>query len=192
MGKVVGEITMSLNGYVAGPDISTEYPLGKGGERLHDWLFSKKTETDAAILNETVDTSGAVIVGARTYLVAIDEEEAWNKKSPFAAPAFVLLREVPTEQIAGFTYVTDGIESALKQAQAAAGDKNVWIMGGANTIQQYLKAGLIDELKIHVASVLFSEGTMLFNDIGPNNIELEKIAVSETPAATHFHFRVIK
>ena len=183
---------MSLNGYVAGPDISTQFPLGRGGERLHNWIFSEKTETDAQILDETVNTSGAVIVGARTYLTAIDDEEAWGGKTPFAVPAFVPMREIPEKQVSGFTYVTTGIEDVLTQAKQAAGEKNVWVMGGANTIQEFLKRGLIDELKIHIANVLFREGTMPFENIGEIDRELDRILVTDTPAATHIHFRVVK
>lgn len=190
MGKVVLELTMSLDGFVAGPDISATQPLGKDGLQLHHWLFEGKTDVDTQLLDEVVQTSGAVIVGARTYLTGI--EEGWGGKTPFIVPAFVVINQVPEKQVDGFVYVTDGIERALAQAQATAGEKNVWIMGGAKTAQPYLRAGLVDELHIHIAPVLLAQGTRLFDDIGTAPIKLERISVVDTPGATHLRFRVVK
>jgi dihydrofolate reductase len=192
MGKVVLDITMSLDGFIAGPNISPKLPLGEGGIRLHDWLFKSKTDIDAMVLDETVETSGAVIIGRRTYDDAI--EDAWGGVSPFNVPAFILSHDAPEDAIGGasFTFVTDGIESAIKQAKAAAGEKNVWVMGGANTAQQYIKAGVFDELHIHIAPVLFGAGIKLFEHIGNEHIELESTRVLETPGAIHIRFRIVK
>jgi dihydrofolate reductase len=192
MGKVVLDITMSLDGFIAGPNISSKLPLGDGGLRLHDWLFRVKTDLDAKVLDETVETSGAVVVGRRTYDDAI--EDAWGGVSPFSVPAFILTHNAldKGKGVASFTFVTDGIESAIIQAKAAAGEKNVWVMGGANLAQQCIKAGIFDELQIHIAPVLFGEGTKLFEYIGNEHIELESIRVLETPGAIHIRYRVLK
>jgi len=131
-----------------------------------------------------------VIVGRRTYDVAIDE--GWEGVSPFQVPAFVPSRDVPAAVVPGFTFVTDGIHSALTQATAIAGDKNVWVMGGATVAQQYLAAGLVDELRIHIAPVLFGAGTRLFEHIGSDRIELEPTEVIQTPDAIHLRYRVVK
>lgn len=190
MGKLIVDITMSLDGFVAGLDINTKQPMGIGGLRLHNWIFNAKTDADTQLLQEITAGTGAVIIGGRTYLTAIDE--AWGGQSPFEAPAFVLLKERPTASIKGFTYVTNGIESAVSQATAVAGDKNIWVMGGATTIQQFLKVGLIDELHIHIADVLLGAGTRLFDHLSSEHIELERIRVIQTPAATHLSFRVAR
>lgn len=190
MGKVVLDITMSLDGFIAGPNVNPELPMGYGGLRLHNWLFGSKTDIDSKVMDETVETSGAVIVGRRTYDVAIDD--AWGGVSPFKVPAFVLSKDAPEEMKGKFTFVNDGIESAVKQAKAIAGDNNVWVMGGANVAQQYIKAGLIDELQIHIAPILLGEGTRLFEHIGNEHIELESTRVLDTPGAIHLKFCIVK
>jgi dihydrofolate reductase len=190
MGKVFSDITMSLDGFIAGTHITNQQPMGEGGLRLHDWMFKNKSTADAALLDELVETSGAVIVGNRTYITAIDE--AWEGVSPFNAPAFVLSHSVPEVVVKGFTFVTNGLESALMQAKSAAGDKNVWVMGGANIIQQYIQAGFIDEITIHIASVLLTGGTRLFEHIGAESIELEQARVIESTGVTHLKFRIVK
>lgn len=192
MGKVILDITMSLDGFIAGPNISSKLPLGEGGLRLHDWIFGAKTDADAKLLHELTESSGAVILGRRTYDDAI--EEAWEGISPFQVPAFVVSGEEPDLIIGGrsFIFVTDGIESAIRQAQAVAGDKNVWVMGGANLAQQYIEAGLLDEIQIHIAPVLFCEGTPLFKYIGIDRIELVSTRVIETPGAIHIRYSIVK
>ena len=125
MGKVIVSITMSLDGFVAGANISPEQPLGEGGPRLHDWMFDKKTDADEQVSSETMNNSGAVILGRRMYADAIDGP--WEGVTPFKMPAFVLAHKVPAKVADGFTFVTDGMESAFKQAKAVAGDKNIWI-----------------------------------------------------------------
>jgi dihydrofolate reductase len=190
MGNVLLEITMSLDGFIAGTNPNLQQPLGKGGERLHDWFFDRKTDRDAELLAEMTNATGAVIMGWKTYADAIDE--GWGGTNPFAAPVFVLAKQAPEKVVEGFTFISDGIESALKQAEAAAGERKVLVMGGANVIQQYLKAGLIDEIHLHIASVLFGDGTRLFDHLRDEHVELERIQVIETPAATHLRFRVVK
>ncbi|MBI1770704.1 MAG: dihydrofolate reductase [Bacteroidetes bacterium] len=188
MSKVVLEITMSLDGFIAGSNISRELPMGEGGNLLHQWLFNLKTDQDAIILDELMKNTGALILGNRTYATAIDD--AWGGTSPFSAPAFVLAHKTPKEIVDGFVFVTDGIESALTKAKAIAGDKIIWVMGGANVMQQFLKSGLIDELNIHIAPLLFAKGTRLFDFIGNEKIALEKIMVKDTPGATHLKYKI--
>jgi len=186
MGKVIAEITMSLDGYIAGTGISRKQPMGTNGEKLHEWLFNKVTEADKQWVDHLQKSSGAVITGNHTYTIAIDD--AWKAVSPFDAPAFVVCHSLPQKQVDGFTYVTAGIQEALKLAKETAEERNVWVMGGANTIQQYLKAKLVDELRIHIAPVLLMQGTRLFDNTGHNMVELVKNSVTETPAALHLVF----
>jgi dihydrofolate reductase len=188
--KIILDITMSLDGFIAGPNVSPQLPMGDGGLRLHDWLFGNKTETDIKILNEILETSGAVIVGGRTYYVAIND--AWEGSSPFQVPAFVVSHDAPENLTEGFTFVTDGIESATAQAKAVAGNKNIWVMGGANIAQQYIETGIVDEIQIHLVSILLGEGTRLFDHSSSKQIELERTRIMESPGATHLKFRVIK
>lgn len=188
MTKVFLNLTMSLDGYVAGNNITEALPMGKNGEQLHDWLFDGKTERDEEISKETFNTSGAVIAGGNTYNLAA--RDAWGGKSPFGMPAFVLVEKVPEFIVEGFTFVTDGIESALRQAREAAGDKDVWVMGGANVAQQFIKAGLLDEIQITIAPMLLGEGLRLFESTG--SVKLEHIGVVQTPAATHITYKVVK
>ncbi len=189
MGKVYVNITMSLDGFIAGPNINQANPLGEGGERLHDWMFKGRTAADNAIAEEMNARAGAIILGRRTYADAIDG--AWGGVTPFQAPAFVLAKNAPVKVADGFTFVTDGIESALKQARAIAGDNDIWLMGGANVIQQYVKAGLVDEIQVSIAPVLFVKGTRLFEHIGTDSIELQSNRVIQTPQATHIRYNII-
>ena len=190
MSKIIFDISMSLDGFIAGSNVSPALPMGEGGEQLHDWLFGKKTDIDKKVITELIETSGAVIVGGRTYSLGIDH--GWEGRSPFQVPAFVLTRHVPEKLIEGFTFVTTGIESAITQAKAVAGDKNIWIMGGATIAQQYIKAGIPDEIHIHLIPVLLGSGTRLFDHPMSKQVELEKIESMETPAAVHLRYRVVK
>jgi dihydrofolate reductase len=202
MGKVVADITTSLDGFVAGANDGPELPLGEGGERLHEWVFDLaswrephglaggKTNVDSEVLEEALRATGAVIVGRRMF----DNAGGWGENPPFHMPVFVLTHETrDTEEKEGgttFTFVTDGIESALEQAKAAAQDRNVSVGGGANTIQQYVRAGLLDEIQIHVAPMLLGRGIRLFDDSDTGPIELERTRVIDSPAVTHLRFRL--
>jgi dihydrofolate reductase len=190
MGKIIAGITMSLDGFIAGPDISNQQPMGAKGELLHEWIFAKATTADKQWMDEFLQTTGAVITGNHTYSTAIGE--AWGGATPFNSPAYVLCHSVPAKQVNGFYYITGGIHEALKLAKEAAREKNVWIMGGANVIQQYIKSGLTDELRIHIAPVLLMRGTKLFENTGVDPVELIKERITETPAAIHTVFRVKK
>src|SRR5215211_1918955 len=190
MQKVILEITMSLDGFIAGEDVSKKNPIGKDGIILHDWIFKKKTDVDDSLLRELIENCGAVIVGSRTYETAIDV--AWGGSSPFSVPVFVICHSIPNAKIDGFSFITEGIETALTKAKAIAADKNIWVMGGANVIQQYLNSNLCDELNIHVASVLLFEGTRLFDLTGSSKIQLRKKRVIDTPGATHLYYEIVK
>jgi dihydrofolate reductase len=204
MGKVFVDITMSLDGFIAGPNDGPELGLGEGGERLHEWVFGLaswrephglaggEVDRDSEILGEAIERTGAVVLGRRMF----ENAKGWGDEPPFHVPVFVLTHDPrePMTKKGGttFTFVTDGIESALQQAKEAAGDKDVSVAGGANTIQQYLSAGLVDEMQIHVAPLLLGGGIRLFGDLETDQIEVEGTGVVESPAVTHLKFRVIK
>ena len=203
MGKVRFEITMSLDGYVAGPNDGPELGLGVGGEQLHEWVYDLaawrephglaggETNVDSELLEETIKATGAVIVGRRMF----DNARGWGDEPPFHVPVFVLTHEPREDLVKGdttFRFVNDGIESALDQARAAAGEQDVSIGGGANVAQQYLKAGLLDEMQIHVAPLLLGGGVRLFDGLGDAKIELEKTRVIDSPHVTHLRFRVVR
>jgi len=189
MGKIIAEITMSLDGFTAGPDVTNKDPMGINGESLHDWMFAKATATDKAMLAELIGNTGAVVLGHRTYSVGMDP---WGGVSPFKAAAFVLCHKVPAKPVSGFEYVTGGIDEALMKARKAADQKNIWVMGGANVIQQYLKAGLIEEFRLHIAPMLLMRGTRLFDNVGSDPAQRVKESVTETPGAVHMLFRIKK
>ncbi len=190
MGKVTADISMSLDGFVTEPNSGPGNPLGDDPGRLHDWMFSKKTATDAEIVDEIYATTGAVLIGKRMFDVGV---EPWGDPPPFGMPVFVVTHESrdPLPRQGGTTYhfVNGGLEAALADARAAAGDKNVGIWGGANIVTQYLQAGLLDEIQIHLIPVLFGGGRRLFEGL-PSRIELEIVRVLDTPEATHIRYRV--
>lgn len=190
MQKIIVNITMSLDGFIAGPGITEENPMGVNGQRLHDWLFAAKTPVDTAILDELMNSSGAVILGNVTYSTAING--AWEGVTPFKMPAFVLCSEKPNSLVTGFVYITKGIHDALDKAKAVANGKNIWIMGGAYTARQFIKAGLVDELHIHIAPILLNAGTRLFEHIAHQHIPLKKLASTDTPAASHIVYKIMK
>jgi dihydrofolate reductase len=181
-------------------------PFGRwGGVRIQQWMFDLasfreiqgltggETNADDEELRERFAPTGAVVMGKRMF----DEgEEPWGDNPPFRMPVFVVTHDAREELIkeggTTFTFVTEGIESALNQAKSAAGDKNVNIAGGAGTVQQSIKSGLLDELEIHLAPLLFGEGIRLFDQMGPEPIELENIRAVTSPRVTHLRFRVVK
>ncbi len=193
MSKVVSEISMSLDGFVTGPNVRAGNGMGDGGERLHDWRFNATTETDTAIVEEIYASTGAVVLGKRMFDVGF---EPWGDPPPFRMPVFVVTHAarapLPMQGGTTYTFVTDGIEAALELARAAAGDKDVGIWGGAHIIRQYLKAGLLDEMQLHLVPILLGDGIRLFADLDPAGIDLRKISAIETPGATHFRFEVVK
>ena len=203
MAKVVFDITTSLDGFVAGPNDGLELPLGEGGEKLHEWVYGLaswrephgleggETGLDSEVLEEAMRNVGAIIIGRRMF----DLAQGWGDEPPFHMPVFVLTHEareaLPKEGGTTFTFVTEGIENALEQARAAAGDKDVAIGGGANTIQQFLGAGLIDEFQLHIAPMLLGGGVRLFEQ-APTNLTVESTRVIESPRVAHLKYRVVK
>jgi dihydrofolate reductase len=191
MGKVIVSISMSLDGFIAGADVSSKQPMGKGGERLHKWLFSNsRTENDNKIISETADSSGAVIVGGRTYRTAIND--AWGGVSPFTMPAFVLTHNIPIDKKEGFIFVTEGIEKVLIEAKKQAAGKDIWLLGGADIIQQFISLKLIDEIQITFVNVLLEKGIPLFDKINIGQIELQTIRVLTSNEVTHIKYRIVK
>jgi dihydrofolate reductase len=188
VGKILLDMAMSLDGFIAGPN---DEPEG-----LYDWFFPPSgsvTASDAAVIDESIKTTGAIVMGRRAYDLG-DKVDGFAD-TPYRAEHFVLSHDAPEQVAKGettFTFVTDGIESALEQAKAAAGDRNVAVGGGASIAQQCIEAGLIDEIQIHLVPVLLGEGIRLFEHLGAEQIELERTRVIESHGVTHLKFRVIK
>jgi dihydrofolate reductase len=211
MSAVTCQISISLDGFAAGPGQSLESPLGKGGEQLHEWALGTASwraqhgleggehNVDSEVADEVAEGIGAYIMGRRMFGGgdgAWDESWTgwWGDDPPFHVPVFVLTHH-PREPLAmqrgtTFHFVTDGIESALQQARAAAGDRDVAIAGGASTVQQYLAAGLLDELYLHIAPVVLGGGERLLENVG--NPVLEPVKVVASPKATHVKYRVVR
>jgi len=210
MSELTVDITASLDGYVAGPSPSLEDPLGVGGERLHEWLFGLASfrkqhgmeggvVSDDDAVSKEMAGAGATIMGRKMFSGGAGPWESdpnangwWGDEPPFHTPVFVLTHHERDDLVLGetrFVFVTDGIESALAHARTAAGGERVAIGGGADVIQQYLKAGLIDELRLHVVPLLLGGGTRLFDGPGP---ELRVTRVLSSDAATHLTYRPVK
>ncbi|TCO53750.1 dihydrofolate reductase family protein [Actinocrispum wychmicini] len=197
MSKVIAHITVSADGYSAGPNQSLADPLGERGEELHTWMFEhEEGSADAEAVKALADGYGAFVMGRNMFgsgRGAWDLEWTgwWGDNPPYHAPVFVLTNH-PRESVtmAGgttFHFVTDGIESALKQAHAAAGDMTVGVAGGAQTVQQYIRAGLLDELHLHISPVVLGAGERLLDDIGTPAFAQIK---STSGMATHISYRV--
>ncbi len=212
MSRLRVHISVSADGYVAGPNQSEENPLGEAGERLHDWIVALRAwraphgleggEVNAsnAVVEEAQANIGVEIMGRGKFGGGPGPwgEDPWpgwwGEDPPFHMSVFVLThhqREPLTLSDTTFTFVTDGIEAALEQARAAAGEKDVLIGGGADVINQYLAAGHVDELELHVVPLLLGGGARLFEGIGPD-LDLEQIRVVEAPGVAHLKHRVVK
>jgi dihydrofolate reductase len=212
MSRLSVHISVSADGYVAGPNQSEENPLGEEGERLHDWVVALRAwraphgleggEVNASttVVEQAQANIGAEIMGRGKFGGGPGPwgEDPWRgwwgEDPPFHMPVFVLThhqREPLTLSDTTFTFVTDGTEAALEQARAAAGEKDVLIGGGADVINQYLAAGHVDELELHVVPLLLGGGARLFEGIGPD-LELEQIRVVEAPGVAHLKYRVVK
>jgi dihydrofolate reductase len=191
MSATVLDMSMSLDGYVTGPNDSRENPFGDGAEMLHDWLFGAATDDDRAILQAVLDSVGAIVMG-RTSFEKNEGEGGWGDAGPVGdTPCFVVTHHPPaTAHSPVFTFVTDGVASAIEQAKDAAGDKAVSLFG-ATVMQQALPLGLVDEIRVHVMPLLLGAGTPLFGALD-SAIELERIEARPTPAATHLAFRVLR
>jgi dihydrofolate reductase len=213
VGKVFGEISLSLDGFVAGPSPSLEQPLGEGGERLHEWAFALaawreahgmeggETGLESDLVARNLAATGAVVMGRRMFSGGEGPWESdpnadawWGDEPPFHTPVFVLTNHarepVPKQGGTTFTFVTDGVESAVEQALAAAGDRDVQVAGGGSVIQQALSAGALDEVLIHLTPVLLGSGTRLFDDSGNRDVRLELADLREGERVIHLRYRV--
>jgi dihydrofolate reductase len=191
MTKVALDISMSLDGFITGPNEGIGNPLGDDDGVLHDWMFDRGTNADHQVLDELYQTSGAILMGKRMFDVGV---EPWGDPPPFGMPVFVVTHTprdpMPMQGGTTYTFVSTGIEDALAQAKVAAADKNVAIFGGAEIFQGYLRAGLVDELQIHLISVLLWRGVRLFDHLDGDLIKLHKVRLIETPNATHLRLTV--
>ncbi|MDQ4049847.1 MAG: dihydrofolate reductase family protein [Actinomycetota bacterium] len=211
MSRVTCNISMSIDGFVAGPNQSRENPLGEGGMRLHDWaigtdswrehhgLDGGERNVDAEVVDEVVQGVGAYIMGRKMFGGGDgpwDETWTgwWGEDPPFHAPVFVLTHHarepLPMQGGTTFTFVTEGIECALEQARRAAGGQDVAIPGGASTVQQYLAAGMLDELYLHIVPIVLGSGERLLEDVGDPTLEPVKVVAS--PAVTHVKYRIVR
>lgn len=205
MGKVAMELSVSLDGFITGPNDNPEQGLGEGGERLFAWLESgdtpfQFTEHDhlvhipaasAAIMREDWPSYGAQVIGRRTFDIA----HAWGGNPPLGLPTFIVTHgSIPpewTQPGSPFTFVTDGLASAIEQAKAVAGEKNVSVTA-ASLIQQALSLGLLDEININLVPVLLGSGRRLFDNLGAAPFDLQQVRVVETPSVTHMRYRVVR
>ncbi len=195
---------MSLDGFIAGPNDGPEQPLGEGGERLFAWYSAGDTEyrlpgtemvfnvsaQSAELLREAHTKMGAFVTGRRTF----DITGGWGGNPPLGVPTIVVSHSVSQEWVyerSPFTFVTDGVESAVEQAKAVAGEKDVAV-GAASIAQQCIRAGLLDEIHVDLVPVLLGEGVRLFEHLGAGPIELESTKVIEGAGVTHLTFRVVK
>jgi dihydrofolate reductase len=195
MAKIVLYMSMSLDGFIAGPGDDAQHGLGRGGERLHDWLAdgkggpaSYRPDGPSAEVFDELMATGAVIAGRRTF----DFAGGWSGDHHDGVPIFVPTHHAPDDPPRGaatITFVTDGIESAVAQAKAAAADRDV-LLHGADTAQRCLRAGLLDELEIQLVPVLLCDGRRLFAGLGSEHIELEPVRVIDAPGVTHLRYRV--
>ena len=194
MSRVTCDLTISLDGFVAGANQSLAEPLGEGGELLHRWMF-EEPEPNAAAL-EGILAAGAYIMGRNMFAGPGRWDEHWQgwwgEEPPYHAPVFVLThhRRPPLEMQGGttFDFVNEGVESALAQAREAAGSKDVAIAGGADTVRQYLSAGLIDELRLHIAPIILGSGERLLEGVA--DLSLEPTEVGGSRLVTHVRYRV--
>ena len=205
MGKVSTGLSMSLDGFIAGPNDGPEQPLGEGGEHLFRWYSSGDTEyrlpgtemtfmvspQSARLLREAHSKMGAFVTGRRTF----DITNGWGGRPPLGVPTFVVTHTLPGEWVYGrspFTFVTDGgVENAVERAKAVAGEKDVAV-GAASIAQQCIRSGLLDEIHIDLVPVLLGDGVRLFDHLGAGPIELERTDAVEAPGVTHLTFRILK
>lgn len=212
MAKFRFQISISLDGFIAGPNPSEADPLGEGGEQLHEWAFKLaawrkphgrdggEVNASTPVMEEALNNVGATVMGRKMFGGGPGPwgddpwDGWWGDDPPFHTPVFVLTHHErePLEKQGGttFTFVTDGIESALEQARQAADGKDVSLGGGADVAQQYLAAGLIDELDLNIVPVLLDGGTRLFDNLAGSDLVLEQVRAIEAPGVTHLKYRV--
>ena len=190
MGKVVYDMSMSLDGFVTASNRTPEEPMGDGGLRLVEWAMGENGK-GREVVERSMSEAGAAIVGRYTYDTSLPWWGADGPTGEKRLPVFVVTHEAPEQSPEGgvYTFVTDGMESAVRRAKEAAGDKDVGV-SGAEVGQQSIRAGLADEISIHLVPVLFGSGTRMFEHLGDEHIQLETVEVIETPGATHLRYRV--
>jgi dihydrofolate reductase len=192
--RVVADITISLDGYVTGPNADPQNGLGDAGEPLHTWVMEPDV-IDTEVLGEATERSGAVVMGRRLFDV-IDGPDGWNDEMGYGAglaatPPFIVLTHAPPRKVRldlRFAFVTDGVDAAVEQARTAAGEKDVVVMGGGDVIRQCLDAGLVDELHIHLSPIVLGGGTPLFAGSGRHELVQRSVRVSTN--ATHLVYEV--
>jgi dihydrofolate reductase len=205
MSKVTLGVSMSLDGFIAGPNDSPELPLGEGGEILFKWYSMGSNQVDVVmgdrevqlsaesveLLEDASQSIGVLVYGRRTFDIA----RAWGGKHPMDVPMVIVTHQIPEEwankEGSPFTFVTDGVASAIAQAKSIAGDKKV-ALGSATVVQQAIQLGLLDEIHIDLIPVLLGGGVNLFDHLGAGPIELENTSVSKGPGVIHLDYRVIK
>ncbi|MEU6381416.1 dihydrofolate reductase family protein [Streptomyces sp. NPDC046909] len=210
MSEVIAQLSVSLDGYLAGPESGREHPLGIGGERLHDWVFGLRswraghdleggtTGPVDDLMAEWIERPGAVVMGHGMFITG---ETPWGDSPPFHTPVYVVTHH-PRESVpkaGGTTYhfVTEGPEHALSLAREAAGDRDVSLAGGADLVQQFIRAGLLDELWLHIAPVFLGGGRRLFDHLGAvgaggeKPVAWRKTQVLDSPEATHIRLRPV-
>jgi dihydrofolate reductase len=196
MSKVTCDITISVDGFVAGPRQSLDSPIGAGADRLHDWIFNPQGR-DQSVIDAWQQSPGAYIMGRNMFSPGRGEWDPdwvgwWGEDPPYHVPVFVLTHHPRQEvRMAGgttFHFVTEGIQVALEQARAVADDRSISIAGGASTVNQYLAAGLVDELHLHISPILLGAGERLFD--GVRQLELHPIEVIGSPGVTHVKYRL--
>ncbi len=193
MPKVFADHSMSLDGFSAGPNVGMANGMGDGGEALHEWMFHDggKSGHRGEALEDLFGSTGAVVVGRHTFDLG---EKPWGENPPFHRPVFVVThrpKAVVTKQGGTtYTFVTDGLEAAVAQARAAAGDRDVVVLGGASIIQQCFRAGLLDELRLHIAHIVLGAGTSLFGGVDPATLALERTRLIDAEGVSHLTFRV--
>jgi dihydrofolate reductase len=200
MSSVICQLTVSLDGFVAGPEQSREEPLGVGGERLHGWMFAGESgpAVDADLASRHGEGVGAYIMGRNMFASGrgewdLDWHGWWGEDPPYHVPVYVLTHypraSLSMDGGTVFHFVTDGIEPALARAREAAGPANVQISGGADTARQYLRAGLVDQLYLHVTPLVVGAGERLWD--GLDDMRFEPFEVTSSPAVTHVRYRVL-
>lgn len=215
MSQLRCHISVSLDGYVAGPNQSHENPLGEGGERLHEWVVplaawreahgqeGGEVNESARIVDEVRENIGAAVMGRNMFgppgggpWDATNWTGWWGDDPPYHYPVFVITHHprdpLPMKGGTTFHFVADGIESALDQARAAAAGEDVMLWGGAQVVNEYLAAGLLDVLELHVAPVLLGGGARLFEGVDPASVRFEQVRVVEAPGVTHLKYRVVR
>ncbi|HEX9096690.1 MAG TPA: dihydrofolate reductase family protein [Candidatus Dormibacteraeota bacterium] len=211
MGKVTCQISISLDGFVAGPNQSLENPIGEGGLRLHEWVFATASwreqqgqtggarGVDSDVIDDVVKNVGAYIMGRKMFGGGGGPWNQawkgwWGDDPPYHVPVYVLTHHIrdplPMQGGTTFTFVTSGIGSALEQARSAAGDKDIAIAGGAHTVQQFMAAGMLDELYLHIVPIVLGAGERLLENVGDPT--LQPVTVIASPAVTHVKYRIVR